>query len=146
MKSTTWIGFDFGTKHIGIATGETITAHATPLTTLTVKQNQIPWEQLDEIIQTWQPAACVVGLPTDTEGKDLSITPRVKHFAKALHKRYQLDLYLENEHLSTKEAKSLLHDRYGVIEKGAVDEMAACVILQSFLQRGDAIEPWLQNN
>lgn len=141
----TFLAFDFGSKTIGIATGETLTQSATPLSTIQVKNNTIPWETILNIIQDWQPTACIVGWPVGADQTPLAISGRAQHFAKNLHKQSKLTIYLEDEHLSTKEAKQRLHQRYGTkaLHQTRIDDMAACVILESFLASYPNVKPFM---
>lgn len=144
----TYLGFDFGSKSIGIASGESVTQYATPLALIKVANNSIPWEALIQYINDYQPDALVVGWPCDAQDKPLPLAGRVKHFAQQLHEHSQLPIYLENEHLTSKEAKQRLHQRYGKkrITEHKIDDMAACIILESFLQAHTKQQPFLSNN
>ena len=59
----TLLGFDFGTKSIGVAVGQTITATASPLAALKARDGVPDWNQLEQLLKEWQPEQVVVGLP-----------------------------------------------------------------------------------
>ncbi len=141
----TFLGFDFGSKIIGVASGETLTQHATPLSLFTVKHNTIPWADIQSMIKEHQPSALVVGWPCDATEQPLPLAGRVKHFATQLHEQTQLPIYLENEHLTSKEARSRMHGRYGAnaVVNHKIDSMAACIILESFLSLYPNCKPFL---
>ena len=62
-KAKKVLGFDFGKKQIGIATGQTVT-HTSSALTIVNARNGIPdWISLDKIIKDWEPDIFVVGLP-----------------------------------------------------------------------------------
>lgn len=144
-RPQTYLGFDFGSKIIGVASGETLTQHATPLPFLTVKHNAIPWDAIQAMIKDHQPSALVVGWPCDPTEQPLPLAGRVKHFATELHNQTQLPIYLENEHLTSKEARSRIHQRYGAnaVVNHKIDSIAACIILESFLSRHTNCQPFL---
>ena len=49
------LAFDFGLKHVGVATGQTITQTATPLTTLKAVNGKLRWQEIEELISACQP-------------------------------------------------------------------------------------------
>ncbi len=135
-NTDTYLGFDFGTKKIGVAVGQTITATASPLQTLR-SVNQVPdWLAIGKLIQEWQPAGLVVGISRQDDGTDNPVTPRMLKFCRQLEGRYQLAVFQHDEALSTFEAKQLLFDdvKVSATKLWAVqDQLAAQLILQSWL-------------
>jgi putative Holliday junction resolvase len=95
------IGFDYGSKRLGVAVGQTLTATAHPLATLPVKNQQIDWARISALIEEWQPDALVVGLPKHADGSDNAITLAVRRFCQQLQKRYQLPVHTIDETLSS---------------------------------------------
>jgi putative Holliday junction resolvase len=95
------MGFDYGTKRIGIAIGQTVTATAHPLTTVLVKNQQPDWLHLHTLVQEWQPQALIVGIPLHANGSQNVITLAVQHFTQQLQKHYQLPVYMIDEALSS---------------------------------------------
>ena len=132
----TYLGFDFGTKKIGAAVGQTTTATASPLQTIR-SINQAPdWLMIAKLIQEWRPAGLVVGISRQDDGSDNPVTPRMLKFCRQLEGRFQLPVYQQDEALSTFEAKQLLFDEVSV-SAGKLcevqDQLAAQLILQSWL-------------
>ena len=130
----TYLGFDFGLRRIGVATGQTLTGTASPQTPLNAHEGQPDWAQVAELIAQWQPEALVIGLPLNMDGTDNPITQRARKFAKRLHGRFHLTCHLVDERLSTREAR----ERTGLQGKsdthaGLLDSAAACIILEQFL-------------
>ena len=68
--SQTILGFDFGTRKIGIAVGQTQTATAQGIATLFYNHYKVPWDEIDKLIQTWLPDILVVGVAQSADGKD----------------------------------------------------------------------------
>jgi putative Holliday junction resolvase len=97
----TAMGFDYGSKRIGVAVGQTLTATARPLATVTVKNQQIDWAHLTALIQEWQPQTLIVGLPKHADGTDNAVTEAVYHFCQQLQQRYQLPVQTIDERLSS---------------------------------------------
>ena len=132
-KSTnpaTLLCFDFGTKRIGAAVGQTLTGTASPLEIITVRNNRPDWERIGALINQWQPQALVVGNPLNMDGSRHPIGGAVDAFARKLQGRYRLPVLRADERLSTVEARARQRNRE------AVDHVAAQVILEGWLQEG----------
>ena len=99
-KSTTVIGFDFGSYWIGVAVGQTLTRQATPLTTL----KNGDWKGIERLLQEWQPQKLVVGLPLSMNGEDQEMTSSAKRFGRQLQGRFGIDTSMVDERLTTREA------------------------------------------
>lgn len=136
LTATTYLGFDFGNKKIGVAVGQTLTATASPLQTIR-SINQTPnWEVISQLIKEWQPLGLVVGISKQQNGEDNLITPRMRKFCRQLEGRYHKPVYQVDETLSTFEAKQLLFDDLHVSAAKlweVQDQLAAQLILQSWL-------------
>lgn len=130
-----YIGFDFGYKRIGVATGQDITKTAQPLTTLNAKKGIPDWPAVDKLIKEWRPKALVVGLPTCIDDTEQYTTGASKAFAASLEERYTLPVYMTDERLSTVEARARLFEEggYRKIKGSEVDCVAACIILEQWL-------------
>ena len=59
----TVLGFDFGTRKFGVATGQRITATASPLPPIPSRDGIPDWVVVDKLVAEWQPQALLVGLP-----------------------------------------------------------------------------------
>jgi putative holliday junction resolvase len=136
MPDPVYLGFDFGYKRIGVAVGQKLTATATPLSTLKAEAGVPRWELIAALIAKWQPAALIAGLPTRADGGNLYVTKPAKRFANALKNQFELPVFLVDERLSTVEARAQLFAEGGFkkLKKAEVDSMAACVILEQWLQ------------
>lgn len=131
-----FLGFDFGYKRIGVAVGQRLTCSASPLTTLDAKMGVPDWNVIQKIIAQWSPQALIVGLPTCIDDSALYTTAAAKRFAKQLRKQFALPVHLVDERLSTVEARGQLFEQggYRKIKKTEVDSIAACIILEQWLQ------------
>jgi len=136
MQAKTVMGFDFGTKSIGIAVGQSITGSANPL--LSIKANDgIPnWDQIAGIIKEWQPDLLVVGLPLNMDGTEQEMTLRARKFANRLQGRFGLKVATQDERLTTADAKARLFELGGfkALTKGQVDAVSAVLIVESFFE------------
>lgn len=136
MSQSTYLGFDFGVKKIGVAVGESTTGMAHALETLRSVQQHPDWEGIERLIATWQPAGLVVGLSCQEDGEDNLVTPRMRKFCRQLHGRFHLPVFTIDERLSTFEAKQLLFDeaRKSASKMWQIqDQLAAQLLLQTWL-------------
>lgn len=129
------LGFDFGMKRIGVAVGQTISQSASPLKTLSARDGVPNWDELDRLMNEWQPEALIVGLPLNMDGSKQPITFAAAKFAKKLRNRYELPVFEEDERLSTVEAKAMIFEDSGYqgLQKSNIDSMAAVVIIEQWL-------------
>ncbi|MCC5014222.1 MULTISPECIES: Holliday junction resolvase RuvX [Legionella] len=136
MPDGVYLGFDFGYKRIGVAVGQQITCSARPLTTLDAKLGIPNWDAVQKIIAEWRPQALIVGLPTCIDDSEQYTTAAARSFARQLRKRFLLPVHLVDERLSTVEARAQLFAEggYRKIKQSQVDSVAACVILEQWLQ------------
>lgn len=138
LSSDTYLGFDFGSKKIGVAVGHAGTAIASPLQTLR-SINQVPdWMRIAKLIDEWRPVGLVVGISRQQDGSDNIITPRMQKFCRQLNGRYNLPVHQIDETLTTFAAKQLLFDDLKVSAGklwAVQDQLAAQLILQSWFDR-----------
>ena len=129
------LGFDYGRKRIGIASGQTITGTATPQCTLRQVAGNPDWDSIAEQIKQWAPQALVVGMPYHLDGADNAMTRAVEEFCNALKKRFRLPIYTVDERHSSSEAEAALKEnrKIGQHNKHEIDKMAAAVIVQRWL-------------
>lgn len=131
----TLLGFDFGTRRVGVAVGQRVTGTARALTTLAARDGQPDWAQVEQLIATWQPDALVVGLPLALDGSRSDVTAAAERFARRLHGRFRLPVHMQDERLSSYAAEQLADTPRG---RAAVDAAAARIILQDWLDtQGD---------
>lgn len=139
----TLLGFDFGTARIGVATGETETRLAQPLTTIHGETNDHRFGEIEKLLKEWRPVKLVVGLPSTLDGVETEMTARCKRFANQLHGRFRLPVALMDERLSSAEAEEMLREvsRSWRERKQHLDALAAQRILQSYLDTDNHDEP-----
>ncbi|MDP3847063.1 MAG: Holliday junction resolvase RuvX [Pseudomonas sp.] len=129
------LGFDYGTKQIGVAVGQLITGQARELCILKA-QNGVPdWQKVEALIREWQPDAIVVGLPLNMDGTPSAMSERAEKFARRLNGRYNLPVHMQDERLTTYEAKGqrLSEGQRGNYRDNPVDALAAALLLESWL-------------
>lgn len=127
------MAFDFGTRQIGLAVGQTLTASTRPLAVLKARDGQPNWQEIAAYIEQWQPEVLIVGLPLNMDGSESPFCQRARKFARRLQGRMVVPAKMVDERLSTAEAKSR-GDQPDSYCNDPVDSEAACLILETWLQ------------
>jgi putative holliday junction resolvase len=119
------LGFDFGTKRLGVATGNRMLGSARGLRTIT-EQGDARWAAITALIQAWEPDALVIGVPRHPDGAPHEMTARALKFAGQLRGRYRLPVVEVDERYTSVEAQS----------QGArdLDAASAALILEQFFR------------
>ncbi len=120
----TVLAFDFGLKRIGVAVGNSLLRQAQPLVVIKAPTNDGKFAAIEGLLKEWQPARCVVGLPTHPDGAEHEMTVRCRRFANQLHGRFGVDTVLVDERYSS----AVLSQRPGK----HIDAEAAAIILQQY--------------
>jgi len=135
------LGFDFGQKRIGIASGDSLTLGARPIRTVPCHSNAaVDWSAIDRCVREWDPAVFVVGVPYNMDGTPTSLTEAAAAFGAELSARHGRPVELVDERLSSREAEDQLRHRRASgerkrrVERGDIDAVAAAVLLEQWLR------------
>lgn len=128
----TFLGFDYGSRKIGVAVGQSLTGTARDLDTVRVKGSVPDWNSISSHVDTWQPSAFVVGIPLSREGQETAMSGRARKFGQTLSGRYNLPVHWVNEYLTSEAARALMPRSTDAPRKK--DQIAARLILESFLR------------
>ncbi len=134
MPENTLLGFDYGTKRIGVAVGQTVTGTATPLEIVAHIHNRPDWDRITRLIDEWQPDALVVGLPLNMFEQRQSMTVAAERFARQLQGRFRLTVHQVDERLTSREARERLRSSHDI------DAVAAQVILETWFSQRQNLE------
>ncbi|GIU33935.1 Holliday junction resolvase RuvX [Shewanella schlegeliana] len=136
MGDKSVLGFDYGTKSIGIAIGQELTASARPLLSIKAVDGIPKWEEIGALISEWKPDLIVVGLPLNMDGTEQEMTQRARKFANRLNGRFGVKVATQDERLTTADAKARLFEMggYKALTKGQVDAMSAVLIVESYFE------------
>ena len=122
------ISFDYGTKKIGVAVGQTQTKTSSPLNVIFNKKNKINWDAIIEIIEEWQPDLILIGMPLNMDGTDSEIMKRVVNFKKKLKNISSVKCEFIDERLTTFEARLEVKD----LNIKTVDSHAAKILIENW--------------
>ena len=133
----TILAFDFGTRRIGVATGQQVTRSASPLAVVSNGEQGPDFGHIARLIEEWRPGRLVVGLPRHADGSLSEIGSAAQRFIEAL-KGFGLPVDSVDERDSSVEAERLLKEARargsrGRIRKHAVDSAAAVMIAERWL-------------
>jgi putative Holliday junction resolvase len=120
-----FLAFDYGTRRVGVASGNTLLGQATPLKTISL-DGDARFAAIGKLLAEWQPDALVVGVPFHPDGAEHENTVKARRFARQLHGRFRLPVHEVDERYTTTEA----------LAAGAADAdaAAAAIILEQHLR------------
>ncbi len=133
-SDATILAFDFGTRRVGVAVGNTLTRVAHPLQTIDAAQAPARFGAIAALIDAWRPSRIVVGLPLHADGSEHATTVRARAFARELERRHTLPVTLVDERWTTEVARADLAaaGRGGRGNRPLRDQAAAAIILQAY--------------
>lgn len=135
------LGLDVGSKTVGVAESDPLgwTAQAVEIIPIDEEAGVFGIDRVAELVKSRQVGGFVIGLPknmNNTEG------PRVeasKHYGDLLQQRFpELPIDFQDERLTTVEAHRMLVEEADISrrkQKKVIDELAATLILQNYLDR-----------
>ena len=135
------VAFDFGTKRIGIASGDTLTRTAHPRSTIANGPHGPDWRALDRALADTRPARIAVGEPYNADGSASPLTEAARRFASEVAARSTLPVDLVDERWSSQDAEERLRsqrasgERKRRVTREAVDAAAAAIILERWFAK-----------
>ena len=128
------LAFDFGTRRIGVASGQELLGTGQPLAMIPARDGIPDWQQVAKLLAEWQPDIVVVGLPLNMDDTENDMCARARKFAKRLHGRYHVPVEMVDERLTSFEAKGDVMAAGGSRDFGrhGVDDRAAVLILETW--------------
>lgn len=130
------LAFDYGLRRIGIASGDTLTARATPRAAVACRDGVPDWQAITRVVDGVQPDVLVAGAPYNEDGTAGAMTDRAGRFAAELESRYARPVIQVDERYSSLEAQAVLRAqrasgaRRRRVQRGDIDSAAAAVILE----------------
>lgn len=126
----TIMAFDFGTRRIGVAVGNTLTKAGQPLRIIEESSEDVRFKAIQTLIQDWQPNRLVVGLPCHPDGTEHEMSAKARRFGNQLHGRFQLPVEWVDERYTSAvlEGDPDMRDNLDA-------ESAALILEQYFLEK-----------
>jgi putative holliday junction resolvase len=134
------LGLDVGSKTIGLAVSDPLGITAQGLQTIRRQNKRLDFDELHRVIRQYEVSEIVVGYPLRLSGAEGTQSEKMQRFADDLRKQFGLPVHLWDERLTSSQANRVLREADLSIKKraGAVDRMAAVLILQSWMEARSA--------
>jgi putative Holliday junction resolvase len=129
------MGLDVGDRRVGVAVSDELGLTAQPVLTLVRTNRKQDMKSLGRLLRKYGCGEIVVGNPLYMSGDLSPQAVKAQAFAEHLRQEFGLPVHLWDERLTTTEAHRHLHaaGRAGAEHKGVVDQVAAVLILESWL-------------
>ncbi len=134
------LGLDVGSKTVGVAESDPLgwTAQAVEIIPIDEEAGEFGLDRVAELVKSRQIAGFVIGLPknmNNTEGPRVEASHR---YGELLVEKFGLPIDFQDERLTTVEAHRMLVEQADISrrkQKKVIDELAATLILQNYLDR-----------
>ena len=134
------MAFDFGTRRIGVASGQELLGSGQPVAMLPARDGVPDWAQIESLLAEWRPDLVLVGLPLNMDDSENDMCARARKFGKRLHGRFHVPVEMVDERLTSFEAKGQVMAEGGSRDYGqhGVDDRAAVLILETWFNQQPA--------
>ena len=131
-----FLAIDYGARRVGLALSDPLKMIASPYRTIIKKNNTILIEEIERIIAAEDVELTIIGLPLGMAGQKTEQTKKVEEFVDKLTDRGIIIKY-EDERWSSVAAKRSMKEQNikSGYNKGLVDQTAAAIFLQQYLDR-----------
>lgn len=131
------IGLDYGSVTCGVALSDESFLIASPMETIRYKEMDELLSKLDVYFSKYEIGVIVLGNPINLDGSISKRSEITLEFKTILENRYDVQVVLEDERLTSVIVNSILIENNTKREnrKKVVDKLAACLILESYLDR-----------
>lgn len=133
----TYLGVDYGRKRIGLALG---TIYPKVFGVLQTEDDSI--EKIEAICKKEEVKKIIIGLPTRSQGEAGTLAEEIKEFAKKVYEKTAIPVFFEEEKFTSSFAAAELKSAGQKVtrESGKVDQMAAAMILEQFINKEKELE------
>jgi len=91
-KPITVMAFDYGTRRVGVAVGNSVTGTGQALKTIVAPNSDSLFKEVENLLKEWQPERLVVGKPLHPDGAEHEMTLKAVRFGNQLQGRFQLEV------------------------------------------------------
>ena len=129
------VALDIGTKRIGLAVSDALWLGAVPLYTIERKNDKSALDKIKEVCKEYNTDTILIGIPYNMDGTIGFQAENCINFIKPIENEYTI--LKQDERLSSSEAEEILKQKGKKYtkNKALVDTVAACVILESYLEK-----------
>ena len=122
----TVMAFDYGTRRIGVAVGNTLTKLGQPLKTIAEASSDASFRAIAGLLKEWQPTRLVVGLPCHPDGAEHEMSAKARRFGNQLHGRFHIPVEWVDERYTSAVLEGDLNMRDNL------DSQSAALILEQY--------------
>lgn len=125
-EALTVMAFDYGTRRVGAAVGNSVTKVGQALKTIAAPSSGALFQEIERLLKEWQPNQLVVGRPVHPDGSPHEMTAKAVRFGNQLHGRFQLPVTWVDERYTSVvlEGNTKMHDN--------LDAHSAALILEQY--------------
>jgi putative holliday junction resolvase len=100
-KPITVMAFDYGTRRVGVAIGNSETGLGQALKTIAASNQDSLFKDVESLLKEWQPERLVVGRPLHPDGAEHEMTAKARRFGNQLQGRFHLPVDWVDERYSS---------------------------------------------
>ena len=129
------LAIDMGTRRVGVAVSDELRLTVRPVTTIERRSWKDLLRRISEQVAALEASGLVVGLPLNIDGSEGTAAVDARQIAAKFELSLKIPVYLQDERLTSEEAKSRLHDIQKRERAGDIDSAAAAIILEDFIEQ-----------
>lgn len=131
-----YLGIDYGEVNYGFAIGNSITKNSTTYFSEKIASEKEALKFIENLIEEWDLKGIILGYPLNMDDTDSKLSLKVSKFKIACEQLFDIDVELEDERLTTWEAKEIMSDKNNLTDKKTTSHaLAAKIILDTWLNK-----------
>ena len=131
-----YLGIDYGEINYGFAIGNSITKNSTTYFSEKIASEKEALKFIENLIKEWDLKGIILGYPLNMDDTDSKLSLKVSKFKIACEQLFDIDVELEDERLTTWEAKEIMSDKNNLTDKKTTSHaLAAKIILDTWLNK-----------
>ena len=131
-----FLGIDYGEENYGFAIGNSITKNSTTYFSEKIASEKEALKFIENLIKEWDLKGIILGYPLNMDDTDSKLSLKVSKFKIACEQLFDIDVELEDERLTTWEAKEIMSDKNNLTDKKTTSHaLAAKIILDTWLNK-----------
>ena len=131
-----YLGIDYGEVNYGFAIGNSITKNSTTYFSEKIASEKEALKYIENLIKEWDLKGIILGYPLNMDDTDSKLSLKVSKFKIACEQLFDINVELEDERLTTWEAKEIMSDKNNLTDKKTTSHaLAAKIILDTWLNK-----------
>ena len=131
-----YLGIDYGEVNYGFAIGNSITKNSTTYFSEKIASEKEALKFIENLIKEWDLKGIILVYPLNMDDTDSKLSLKVSKFKIACEQLFDIDVELEDERLTTWEAKKIMSDKNNLTDKKTTSHaLAAKIILDTWLNK-----------